>query len=155
MMAIFLDMVEKSIKIFMDDFSVIGSTFDECLRNLTMALKRCMETNLVLNWKKCHFMVREGIVSRHHISRKGIEVDRAKVEVIEKLLHPTSMKGVRSFLSHTGFYRRFIKDFSKISKPLSNLLMQGVPFDFNDSCMKAFKTLKEKLISAPVIVAPY
>ena len=98
-------------------------------------------------------MVREGIVLGHHISRKGIEVDQAKVEVIEKLFPPTSVKGVRSFLGHAGFFQRFIKDFSKISKPLSNLLMQGVSFDFNDSCMKAFETLKEKLISAPVIVA--
>ena len=153
MMAIFSNMVEKSIEIFMDDFSVIGSTFDECLGNLTMVLKRCMETNLVLNWEKCHFMVKEGIVLRQHISRKGIEVDHAKVEVIEKLLPSTLVNGVRSFLGHVGFYQRFIKDFSKISKPLSNLLMQGVPFDFNDSCMKAFETLKEKLISALVIVA--
>ena len=151
MMAIFLDMVEKSIEIFMDDFSVIGSTFDECLRNLTMVLKRRIETNLVLNWEKCHFMVREGIVLGHHISGKGIEVDQAK---IEKLLPPTSVKGVRSFLSHVGFYQRFIRDFSKISKLLSSLLMKGVPFDFNDSYMKAFETLKEKLISTPVIVAP-
>ena len=154
MMAIFSDMVEKSIEIFMDDFSVIDSTFDECLGNLTMVVKRFMETNLVLNWEKCHFMVRESIVLGHHISGKGIEVNQAKVEVIEKLLPPTSIKGVRSFLGHAGFCRRFIRDFSKISKPLSNLLMQGIPFDFNDSCMKAFETLKEKFISAPLIVAP-
>ena len=75
MMAIFSDMVKKSIEIFMDDFSLIGSTFDECLGNLTIILKRCMETNLVLNWEKCHFMMREGIVLGHHISGKGIEVD--------------------------------------------------------------------------------
>ena len=154
MMAIFSDMVEKSIEIFMDDFSVIDSTFDECLGNLTMVVKMFMETNLVLNWEKCHFMVRESIVLGHHISGKGIEVNQAKVEVIEKLLPPTSIKGVRSFLGHAGFCRRFIRDFSKISKPLSNLLMQGIPFDFNDSCMKAFETLKEKFISAPLIVAP-
>ena len=78
-MAIFSDMVEKSIKVFMDDFSVIGSTFDDCLHNLTLVLKRCMETNLVLNWKKCHFMVREGILLGHFI--RGIEVDRAKIEI--------------------------------------------------------------------------
>ena len=154
MMAIFSDMVEKSIEIFMDDFSVIGSTFDECLDNLTMVLKRCMETNLVLNWEKCHFMVREGIVLGHHISRKGIEVNRAKVEVIDKLLPPTSVKGVHSFLGYASFYRRFIRDFSKISKPLSNLLMQGAPFYFKDSRMKTFETLKNKFISASVIVVP-
>ena len=143
MIAIFSDKVEKSIEIFMDDFSVIGYTFDECLKNLTMVLKRGMETNLVLNWEKCHCMAREGIVLGNHISQKGIEVDQAKIEIIEKLLPPTLVKGVRSFLGHAGFYRRFIKDFSKISKPVSNLLMQGVPFDFNDSCMTTFETLKE------------
>ena len=108
MMAIFFDMVEESIEIFMDDFFVIGSSFDECLENVGLILKRCMETNLVLNWEKCHFMVREGIVLGHHISGKGIEVDRAKVEIIEKLPPPTSVKGVRSFLGHVGFFRRFI-----------------------------------------------
>ena len=114
-----------------------------------------METNLVLNWEKCHFMVRECIVLGHRISERGIEVDRARIEIIEKLPPPTSVKGVRSFLGHAGFYRRFIQDFSKVSKPLSNLLMQGVPFKFNESCMNAFEFLKKKLTSAPIVVAPY
>ena len=87
---------------------MIGSTFDDCLHNLTLVLKRCMETNLVLNWEKFHFMVREGIVLGHRISGRGIEVDRAKIEIIEKLSSPTSRKGVLSFLCHAGFYRRFI-----------------------------------------------
>ena len=103
MMAIFSNTVEKSIEVFMDDFSVIGSTFDDCLHNLTLVLKRCMETNLVLNWEKCHFMVREGIVLGHRIFGRGIEVDVAKIEIIEKLPPPTSVKGVRSFLGHAGF----------------------------------------------------
>ena len=107
-MVIFLDMIKKSIKVFMDDFSMIGSTFGDYLHNLTLVLKRCIETNLVLNWGKCHFMVREGIVLGHCVSGKGIEVDRAKIEIIEKLPPPISIKGVRSFLGHTGFYRRFI-----------------------------------------------
>ena len=80
-------MVEKSIEVIIDDFSVIGSSFDECLENLRLVLKRCMETNLVLNWEKCHFMAREGIVLGHRISRKGIEVDKAKIEIIENY-HP-------------------------------------------------------------------
>ena len=154
MMAIFSDMVEKSTEVFMNDFSVIGSTFVDCLHNLTLVLKRCMETNLVLNWEKCHFMVREGVVLGHCISRRGIEVDRAKIEIIEKLPPPTSVKGVRSFLGQAGFYRRYIRDFSKVSKPLSNLLMQGVPFKFNEPCMDAFELLKKKLTSAPIVVAP-
>ena len=135
MMAIFSDMVEKTIEVFMDDFSVLGKSFDNCLENLRQALIRCEETNLVLNWEKCHFMVKEGIVLGHQISKRGIEVDKGKIETIEKLPPPSSVKGIRSFLGHTGFYKRFITDFSKIAKPLSNLLVQGAPFEFDDKCM--------------------
>ena len=154
MMAIFSGMVEKTIEIFMDDFSVMGNSFDNCLANLRDVLARCEETNLVLNWEKCHFMVQEGIVLGHRISARGIEVDRAKIEAIEKLPPPSSVKGIRSFLGHAGFYRRFIKDFSQIAKPLSNLLVQGIPFEFNSQCLHAFTVLKDKLISAPIVVAP-
>ncbi|KAL5542831.1 hypothetical protein UlMin_010541 [Ulmus minor] len=154
MMSIFSDMLEKYIELFMDNFSVFGSSFDNCLANLSLVLQRCVDTNLVLNWEKCHFMVREGIVLGYRISIKGIEVDRAKIDVIEKLPPPTNVKGVRSFLGHAGFYRRFIKDFFKITKPLCELLVKDVVFDFSKDCLDAFETLKEKLISSPIIVAP-
>nr|KYP32882.1 Retrovirus-related Pol polyprotein from transposon 17.6 [Cajanus cajan] len=154
MLAIFSDLVEKSIEVFMDDFSVFGSSFDECLANLEVVLRRCLEINLILNWEKCHFMVTEGIVLGHKISHKGIEVDPAKVEVIEKLPPPINVKGIRSFLGHAGFYRRFIKDFSMIARLLSNLLNKDTPFCFNDSCLKAFEALKARLTSAPIITAP-
>ena len=153
MLAIFGDMVEKFIEVFMDDFSVFGPTYDVCLSNLSCVLKRCQETNLVLNWEKCHFMVQEGIVLGHKVSSKGIEVDKAKIEVIEKLPPPVNVRGVRSFLSHAGFYRRFIQDFSKISKPLCDLLVKDVEFKFDEACLNAFNTLKQKLISAPIITA--
>ena len=97
MLAIFFDIVEKCIEVFMDDFSVFGVSFDVCLNNLKVVLKRCLDTNLVLNWEKCHFMVTEGIVLGHKISYKEIEVDKAKVEVIEKLPPPVNVKGVRLF----------------------------------------------------------
>ncbi|GKC09551.1 reverse transcriptase domain-containing protein [Tanacetum coccineum] len=96
MMAIFHDMIEETMEVFMDDFSVFGDSFSSCLSHLDKMLKRCKNTNLVLNWEKCHFMVKEGIVLGHKISKSGIEVDRAKVDVIAKLPHPTSVKGVRS-----------------------------------------------------------
>ena len=101
----------------MDDFSVYGSSFDACLDNLSKVLQRCEDTNLVLNWDKCHFMVTKGVVLRHIVSENGIEVDKAKIKVIEQLPPPTSVKGIRSCLGHAWFYRRFIKDFSKIAKP--------------------------------------
>ncbi|XP_070012186.1 uncharacterized protein [Nicotiana sylvestris] len=97
MIAIFTDMVEDKMEVFMDDFSVEGNSFDECLINLARVLKRCIETNLVLNWEKCHFMVQEGIVLGHRVSSKGIEVDRGKVDVIAKLPPPISVKAIRSF----------------------------------------------------------
>ena len=90
---------------------------------------------------------------KHRISARGIEVDRAKIEEVEKLPPPSSMKGIRSFLGHVGFYRWFIKDFSRIAKPLSNFLVQGTPFDFDEQCLQAFSVLKDKLVSSPIVVA--
>ncbi|KAK1626523.1 hypothetical protein QYE76_000838 [Lolium multiflorum] len=146
--------VEVLCEVFMDDFSVYGNSFDNCLRNLDKVLQRCEETNLVLNWEKCHFMVNEGIVLGYKISERGIEVDRAKVEAIEKMPYPRDVKGIRSVLGHAGFYRRFIKDFSKISKPLTNLLQKDVPFVFDDDCKEAFDTLKKALTTAPIVEPP-
>nr|GEW66158.1 reverse transcriptase domain-containing protein [Tanacetum cinerariifolium] len=100
MMAIFHDMIEKTVEVFMDDFSVFGNSFQTCLSHLEKMLKRCEDTNLCLNWEKSHFMVKEGIVLDHKISKNGIEVDKAKVEIIAKLPHPTIVKGIRSFLGH-------------------------------------------------------
>lgn len=94
----------------MDNFLVFGDTPQLCLKNLEQVLSRCEEANLVVSWEKYHFMVKEGIVLGHKILRKGIEVDKAKVGTIEKLPPPTSVKAIRSFLRHAGFYRRFINN---------------------------------------------
>ncbi|GJU97802.1 reverse transcriptase domain-containing protein [Tanacetum coccineum] len=102
MMAIFHDMIKKTMEVFMDDFSVFGNSFGNCLSRVDKMLQRCEDTNLCLNWEKSHFMVKEGIVLGHKISKNGIEVDKAKVDVIAKLPHPTTVKGVRSFLGHAG-----------------------------------------------------
>ncbi|GKA69808.1 reverse transcriptase domain-containing protein [Tanacetum coccineum] len=154
MMAIFHDMIEETMEVFMDDFLVFGDSFSSCLSHLDKMLKRCENTNLVLNWEKCHFMVKEGIILGHKISKSGIKVDRAKVDVIAKLPHPTTVKGVRSFLGHAGFYRRFIQDFSKISRLMTHLLEKETPFVFSKECIKAFNALKKKLTKAPILVAP-
>nr|GEW41252.1 reverse transcriptase domain-containing protein [Tanacetum cinerariifolium] len=117
-------------------------------------LKQCEDTNLCLNWEKSHFMVKEGIVLGHKISKNRIGVDKAKVDVIAKLPHPTTVKGIRSFFGHAGFYRRFIKDFSKIARPMTRLLEKDTPFFFSKECVEAFQTLKRKLTEAPILIAP-
>nr|GFA68753.1 reverse transcriptase domain-containing protein [Tanacetum cinerariifolium] len=113
MMEIFHDMIKQTMEVFMDDFSVFRNSFSTCLTNLEKMLKRCEDTKLALNWEKTHFMVKEGIVLGHKISKKGIEVDKAKIEVISKLPHPITVKGIRTF-----------------------------------------RTLKEKLTEAPILIAP-
>ncbi|GJW14136.1 reverse transcriptase domain-containing protein [Tanacetum coccineum] len=128
MMAIFHDMFKETMEVFMDDFSVFRDSFSSCLSHLDKMLKRCEDTNLVLNWEKSHFMVKEGIVLGHKISKYGIEVDRAKVDVVAKLPHPTSVKGIRIFLD--------------------------TPFIFSKECIEAFNILKKKLTEAPILVSP-
>ncbi|GJV42202.1 reverse transcriptase domain-containing protein [Tanacetum coccineum] len=117
-------LIEVSMEVFMDDFSVFGSSFDHCLANLENMLKRCKETNLVLNWEKCHFMVIEGIFLGHKVSGSGIKVDRAKIESISKLPYPT------------------------------NLLVKDAPFIFSEECTQAFDKLKKELTQAPIMIKP-
>ncbi|GKC22088.1 reverse transcriptase domain-containing protein [Tanacetum coccineum] len=124
MVAIFHDIIEKMMEVFMDDFSVFGNSFENCLSRVDKMLQR---------W---------------------IEVDKAKIDVIAKLPYPTTVKGVRSFLGHADFYRRFIKDFSKISRPMTHLLEKNTLFIFSDDCIQAFQTLKKKLTEAPILIAP-
>ncbi|GJZ83654.1 reverse transcriptase domain-containing protein [Tanacetum coccineum] len=124
MVGIFHDMIEKSMEVFMDDFSVFGDSFSSCFSNLGKMLK------------------------------SGIEVDRAKVDVIVKLPPPTTVKGIRSFLGHVNFYQRLIQDFSKIAWPMTHFLEKETPFVFSKECMESFEILKMKLTEAPILVAP-
>jgi len=135
-MSIFSDFITKIMEVFIDDFTVHGDSFDECLHHLTLVLRRCIETNLVLNFEKCHFMV----------------------DIIQSLPYPQNVREVRSFLEHVGFYRRFIKDFSKIASTLCDLLAEDASFDFNEDCNKAFDELKMKLTTTPIVqpqIGPY
>ena len=148
MMFIFSDLVEEAMEIFMDDFSVYGSSFEHCLHILETVLQRYKDKNLALNWEICHFMVIEGIVLGHKIYAAELEVDKAKVSIIETLFPPITVKMIRSFLGHVGFYRIFIKDFSKISRPLCRLLEKETKFEFDEKCKCAFKEIKDRLIRA-------
>ena len=138
----------------MDDFSIFGSCFNACLEHLTQILNVCVKKRLVLSWKKSHFMVREGIVLGHLVSSKVLEVDKAKVEVIQDLALPKSIRELRSLLGHVGFYRRFIQDFAKVSKPLTFLLCKEKDFIIEEEGKHAFMQLKQSLVEAPILQSP-
>jgi hypothetical protein len=104
MMSIFSDYVERIIEVFIYDFMVYGDSFDKCLENVSLVLKRCIETSLVLNYEKCYFIVKQGIVLGHVVSSRGLEVDKAKIDVISSLSYPSCVREVCSFLGHAGFY---------------------------------------------------
>ena len=109
-------------------FFIFGDSFDNFLTKLKKVLRRCEEKNIVLNWEKCHFMVTNGIILGHIVKSIEIEVDKFKIELIINLSIPKYIKDVKSFLRHAGFYKRFIKDFSVISKSLCNLLTKDNVF---------------------------
>ncbi|XP_073137588.1 uncharacterized protein [Henckelia pumila] len=124
MVSIFSDFVENILEVFMDDFTVYGDSFEDC------------------------------IVLGHVVSSKGIEVDKAKIDIIQSLPYPVSVREVRSFLGHASFYRRYIQDFAKIASPMCKLLQKDVTFEFNESCKTSFDKLKDSLTSAPIIQPP-
>ena len=139
------------MEIIMDDFFVYGSSFESCLENLEIVLQRCKDKNLALNWGKFHFMVIKGIVLGHKIYATSLEVDQANISLIKTLIPPTTVKGIMSFLGHVGFYRRFIQDFSKISRPLCRLLEKDANFEFDKACSFAFENIKAKLVIASIM----
>ncbi|RDX86073.1 Retrovirus-related Pol polyprotein from transposon 17.6, partial [Mucuna pruriens] len=138
MTSIFSNLLQDCMEVFMDDFTVYVDSFDACLENLSKVLTRYIDINLVLNFEKCYFMVTEGIVLGHLVSNRGIKVDKSKIDIITSLPNLASMWEVRSFLGHAGFYRRFIKNFSKIALPLSKLLQRDVEFEFDQPYIEAF-----------------
>ena len=154
MLSIFSDRVECIMEVYMDDLTICGESFDECLIHLETVLHRCIEKNLVLKWEKCHFMVNKGIVLGNIIYERGIEVDKAKVELISKFPSSTNVKTVRQFLGHAGFYHRFIRDFSKKAKPLYKLLEKDAKFEWDAECQENFDELKAYLTTTPIMRAP-
>ncbi|RDY00917.1 Retrovirus-related Pol polyprotein from transposon 17.6, partial [Mucuna pruriens] len=154
MISILSDLLQDCMEVFMDNFTVYANSFDACSENLSKILTRCINTNPILNFEKCHFMVIEGIELGHLVSNRGIEVDKSKIDIITSPPNPAFVPEIRSFLGHAGFYRRFIKNFSKIALPLSTQVQKYVDFKFNKPCVKAFKELTNRLTFAPILQAP-
>ncbi|KAJ9567664.1 hypothetical protein OSB04_003630 [Centaurea solstitialis] len=119
MTAIFQDMIENCMEVFMDDFSVFGNSFDDCLSSLDRVLTRCEESHLVLNWEKCHFMVREGIVLGHKISKDGLEVDKAKIDT-------DNTKIIHVLVAHNRFGGRGTEKYEKRRENVKNAQSQHI-----------------------------
>ena len=143
MTAIFSDFLGDSLEVFMDDFSVFGDDFDSCLAHLTKILEVCIRKRLVLSWEKSHLMVRE-----------GVELGHPKIEVIQNLPLPSTLRDLWSFLGHVGFYCRFIRDFAKVSKLLTTLLCKDKEFFKDKEGERAFEMLKLALIEALILQSP-
>ena len=151
---IFSDVLGDSLEVFMDDFSAFGNDFESCLAHVTKIHEVCVRKRLVLGWEKSHFMVREGVVLGHIVSGKGLEVDKAKIELIQNLPLTSTVKDLRSFLGHVGFYRRLIQDFAKVSKPLTTLIFKKKDFLIDEEWKRTFTMLKQALIEAPILQSP-
>ncbi|GKA35613.1 reverse transcriptase domain-containing protein, partial [Tanacetum coccineum] len=131
MLAIFHDMIEESVEVFMDDFSVFGNSFDNCLNNLDKMLQRCKDVHLVLNWEKCHFMVKEGFVLGHKVSEAGLKVDKVKIDVISKLPPPLISKTI-VHTDHSALRYLFKKQDAKPRLIRWKLLLQEFDIELKD-----------------------
>ena len=138
----------------MDEFTPYGKSFDEVLDNLDKFLQRYREMNISLSSEKCNMMMNEVIVLGHHLSSKRIEVDKNKIKIITLLPTPLKPKYIKSFLGHAGYYKRFIKDFSKIVSPMFTLLSKDVDYCWTPNVQQDFETIKEKLSTSPMLQGP-
>eukprot|EP00253_Pinus_taeda_P015895 PITA_15895 len=145
---------KKNVEICMDDFTPYGSDFQEALSNLGKVLDKCIEMNLSLSLEKCKFLMTEGTMLGHEISQQGLQVDPNKISIIQRVPPPQKVRDIRSFLGLAGYYRRFIKDFSKIASPLFGLLGKYVEFIWLENCQEALDILKSKLVTAPILRGP-
>nr|GEX08961.1 reverse transcriptase domain-containing protein [Tanacetum cinerariifolium] len=155
MMAIFHDMIEKTMEVFMDDFSIFGNSFESCLSHLERMLKRCEDTNLCLSCEKSHFMVKEGIVLDHKISKQGIEVDKAKVDVITKLPHPTTLKGVYQARKPLKFSRLATIDPHEVTMAQITQPRRAIISDSMHLCNDLFAKVMKKFGVTHRLATPY
>ncbi|RVW21350.1 Retrovirus-related Pol polyprotein from transposon 17.6 [Vitis vinifera] len=147
------DMVERIMEVFMDDITVYGGTFEECLVNLEAVLHRCIEKDLVLNWENAILWYVKELSLAISSLKKALKLIKQRWSLLSNY-HPNNCKGVRQFLGHAGFYRRFIKGFSSLSKPLCELLAKDAKFIWDERCQNSFDQLKKFLTTTPIVRAP-
>jgi hypothetical protein len=148
------DLKWKSVLVYIDDIIIFSKTFEEHLKHLNEVFARLAEANIVLKPSKCKLFQERVVYLGHVISKDGIAIDESKLEPVKNFPTPKNVKSIQKFLGLVGYYRKFIKDFSKIAHPLFQLLKKNVKFNWSNECDEAFKILKNKLIEAPILVLP-
>jgi len=154
MNSVFMPELDKFVVVFIDDILIYSKNEEEHAEHLRIVLQRLREHKLYAKFTKCEFWLKEVPFLGHVISENGISVDPSKIQDVLNWEAPTSVPEIRSFLGLAGYYRRFVPDFSKIAKPMTELLKKGVKFNWNDKCDQAFLTLRKLLTSAPVLAQP-
>ena len=154
MNSVFMPELDKFVVVFIDDILIYSKNEEEHAEHLRIVLQRLREHKLYAKFTKCEFWLKEVPFLGHVISEDGISVDPSKIQDVLNWEAPTSVPEIRSFLGLAGYYRRFVPDFSKIAKPMTELLKKGVKFNWNDKCDQAFLTLRKLLTSAPVLAQP-
>ena len=151
---VFMEYLDKFVVVFIDDILVYSKNEEEHEQHLCKVMEKLREQKLYAKFSKCEFWLKEVGFLGHVVSGKGVAVDPSKVEAVTEWKAPTSVPEIRSFLGLAGYYRRFIENFSKIAKPMTELLKKGKKFQWTEACEASFQKLKEKLVTIPVLVLP-
>jgi hypothetical protein len=149
---VFMEYLDKFVVIFIDDILIFSKMEEEHEKYLRMVLEKLRSNQLYAKFSKCEFWLTEVAFLRHVISAGGISVDPSKVQDMLNWMPLTNASEIQSFLRLVGYYRRFIKDFSKIVKPMTRLLEKNKDFDWTEECQASFEELKKRLTSAPVLI---
>jgi ribonuclease HI len=154
MNSVFMPELDKFVVVFIDDILIYSKTLEDHAKHLHVVLQRLRDHHLYAKFSKCEFWLDTVKFLGHTISKDGISVDPSKVQEVMDWKPPTSVHQIHSFLGLAGYYRRFIPDFSRIAKPMTELLKKGVKFSWNEKCEEAFHTLRALLTTAPVLAQP-
>jgi len=154
MSSVFKEMGDKFLKVFVDDLNIHNENWEDHLRHLGVVLSRLREVNLKLNPSKCCFATESIVFLGHVVSRAGTKPDPGKIDAVLCFLELKTVTNVRSFLGLTGYYRKYIREYSRLVNPLFELTKKDVPFVWNQDCQQAFDALKKALVEAPILVGP-
>jgi hypothetical protein len=154
MNSVFMPELDKFVLVCIDDILVYSKNEDDHIKHLHTVLQRLRDHRLYAKLSKCDFWLKEIKFLGHTISQDGVSVDPEKVQEVMDWKPPTTVRRIRSFLGLAGYYRRFIPDFSRTAKPMTELLKKGVKFEWSQKCMNAFHTFRQHLTTAPVLTQP-